>query len=105
MQVLLFVVLIKLKGSTVTKEQLEIIIALISSQQVAISHLSLKIAELTNTNASDLAESFRAMGKELSTKNNGVIAEIIFKQIANGIEIRNETSKEDIKKEITGLLH
>ena len=88
-----------------TKEQLEAIVALISSQQMAITHLSLKVAEFTKADASDLAESFRVMGKELSTKNNGAIAEIIFNQIANGIEMNSTASREDIKKEITGLLH
>lgn len=88
-----------------TKEQLEIIVALISSQQMALTHLSLKVASLTGFDRQELANSFLREGERLLTKHNGELANVIFSQIARGIEKAEEQSQENIKGEINGLLH
>ncbi|AEJ56938.1 TPA: hypothetical protein LAN07_004437 [Escherichia coli] len=88
-----------------TKEQLEVIVALISSQQMALTHLSLKVASLTGCDKQELANSFLQEGERLLTRHNGKLANVIFSQIARGIEAGEEQSQENIRGEINGLLH
>ncbi|WP_332829483.1 hypothetical protein [Escherichia coli] len=52
-----------------TKEQLELIAALLAGQQVAIVHLSMKLAEQAGLDKTELADSFRKTANHLDEKN------------------------------------
>lgn len=106
MQVLLFVVLIKLKGSTVTKEQLEIIIAMLAGQTAAIVHLSLKVAEISNADKKEFADSYRKTANLLAetTRNREIIA-MTLNQIANAMDSSQPAGPRDISDEIRDMLH
>ena len=106
MQVLLFVVLITLKGNTVTKEQLEIIIAMMAGQTAAIVHLSLKVAEISNLDKKEFADSYRKTANLLAetTRNREIIA-MTLNQIANGMDSSKPVGPRDISDEIRDMLH
>ncbi|EMW4538901.1 hypothetical protein AAE374_000622 [Salmonella enterica] len=89
-----------------TKEQLELIAALLAGQQAAIVHLSMKLAERANLDKGELAESFRKTAQLLedATRNKEIIA-MVLNQIAAGIDTSKSESQKDVTEQIKSLLH
>ena len=89
-----------------TKEQLELIAALLAGQNAAIVHLSMKLAEHAGLDKSDLADSFRKTGELLAeqTRNKKIIA-MVLNQIAAGIDTSRPESQKEMEEQIKNLLH
>lgn len=89
-----------------TKEQLNLIAALLAGQQAAIVHLSMKLAERSGLDKKDLAESFRrtAILLEEQTRNREIIA-MVLNQVAAGIDTSGPENQKDVEDQIKHLLH
>lgn len=89
-----------------TKEQLEIIVAMLAGQSAAIVHLSMKVAEISNLDKTEFADSYRKTANLLAetTRNREIIA-MVLNQIANGIDTAKAESAQDISEDIRTLLH
>lgn len=89
-----------------TKEQLEIIIAMLAGQTAAIVHLSLKVAEISNADKKEFADSYRKTANLLAetTRNREIIA-MTLNQIANGMDSSHPAGPRDISDEIRDMLH
>ncbi|ECL8477711.1 hypothetical protein FTZ03_11840 [Salmonella enterica] len=89
-----------------TKEQLEIIVAMLAGQSAAIVHLSMKVAEIANLDKNEFADSYRKTANLLAetTRNREIIA-MALNQIANGMDTAKAESAQDIAEDIRTLLH
>ncbi|EJM8065604.1 hypothetical protein NO550_004721 [Escherichia coli] len=89
-----------------TKEQLELIAALLAGQQVAIAHLSIKLAEQAGLDKTELADSFRKTANHLDERmRNKKIIALTLNQIADGIDTSRAEGQKDIEEKIKSLLH
>ncbi|HAX5209017.1 TPA: hypothetical protein JZG45_003867 [Escherichia coli] len=89
-----------------TREQLELITALLAGQTAAIVHLSVKFAEHADLNKSELADSFCKTADLLEEQtNNRKIIAMVLNQIASGIENTQPEGRKDIEEQIKKLLH
>lgn len=89
-----------------TKEQLEVIIAMLAGQTAAIVHLSLKVAEISNKDKKEFADSYRRTANLLAetTRNREIIA-MTLNQIANGMDSSQPAGPRDISDDISDMLH
>lgn len=89
-----------------TKEQVELIAALLAGQQAAIVHLSMKLAERAGLDKSELADSFRKTANllEEQTRNREIIA-MVLNQVAAGIDTSRPEHQKDMEQQIKNLLH
>lgn len=89
-----------------TKEQLELIAALIAGQQAAIVHLSMKVAQHAGINKEDMAESYRKTAELLDDKvQNKKIIMMVLNQIAQGIDTSSPEHQKHVEEQIKNLLH
>ncbi|AOP43719.1 hypothetical protein [Edwardsiella piscicida] len=89
-----------------TKEQLEIIIAMLAGQSAAIVHLSSKVAEISGLDKKEFADSYRGTANLLAktTRNREIIA-MTLNQIANGMDSSQPAGPKDISDDIRDMLH
>lgn len=89
-----------------TKEQLELIVALFAGQQAATAHLSMIVAKKHGIEKEDMAESFRKTAELLGDNipNKKIIA-LVLNQIAYGISTSSPESQKVIEEQIKNLLH
>jgi hypothetical protein len=96
----------KIGANTLTKEQLEMIVALLAGHSAAIVHLSLKVAEIGELDKKKFADSYRKTASLLddAIRNRDVIA-MTLNQIANGMDSAQPETPDDIAASIRKLLH
>ena len=72
----------------------------------AIVHLSLKVAEISNADKKEFADSYRKTANLLAetTRNREIIA-MTLNQIANGMDSSHPAGPRDISDEIRDMLH
>lgn len=89
-----------------TKEQLELIVALLAGHQAATVHLSLLVAKKHGIDTNEMAESFRRTAELLGDhiQNKKIIA-LVLNQIASGISTSTPESQRDFEDKIKDLLH
>ena len=89
-----------------TKEQLNMIVALLTAQQIATTHLSLLIAEQSGIPKEGIAESFRKTAERLAPnfKNRDIISKAL-QAIAEGIDSSTPADPAQVEEQIRSLLH
>lgn len=89
-----------------TKEQLEIIVAMLAGQSAAIVHLSMKVAKIGGLDKNELADSYRKTANLLpeGARNREVIA-LALNQIAKGMKTAQPGSTKDVTDDIRQMLH
>ncbi|MFW7226158.1 MULTISPECIES: hypothetical protein [unclassified Serratia (in: enterobacteria)] len=89
-----------------TKEQLELIVALFAAQQAATVHLSMLVAQNNGIEKENMADSFRKTAELLGDHvPNKEIISLVLNQIAYGISTSAVESQKVIEKQIKELLH
>lgn len=89
-----------------TKEQLEIIVAMLAGQSAAIVHLSLKVAEISALDKKEFADSYRKTANLLAdTVRNREVVALALNQIANGMDTAEPEMANTISDDIRSMLH
>lgn len=88
-----------------TKEQLEMLVAMYAGQNAAIVHLAMLFSELSNIDKEVVAGSFKATANLLGDdiKNKEIIA-MVLNQVVRGIETSGKSGDEQMEQ-IRKLLH
>lgn len=89
-----------------TKEQLELIVALFAAQQAATVHLSMVVAQQNGIEKETMASSFLKTAERLGDHvPNKEIISLVLNQIAHGISTSAFESQKIIEDQIKDLLH
>lgn len=89
-----------------TKEQLNMIVALITAQQIATTHLSLLVAEQAGIPKENIADSFSKTAELLAPdfKNREIVIQVL-QTIAAGINSSEGAELSRVEEQIRNLLH
>lgn len=89
-----------------TKEQIELIVAMLSGQQAATVHLAMLFAKQAGISKDDIAASFRNTGELLGqdVKNRETIITVL-NHIAKGIETASPEHEKSVEEQIKSFLH
>lgn len=79
---------------------------MLAGQSAVLVHLSLKVAEISNLDKAEFADSYRKTANLLAetTRNRDVIA-MTLTQIANGMDSSRQESSRDLSDLIRSMLH